>query len=347
MKSPISLTTIILLLAVSSLSATTRYVWQDSPSPGPPYTSWVTAARVIQDAVDVAAPGDEIIVTNGLYATGGRAVYGTMTNRVAVDRPLTLRSVNGPQVTVIQGAQAPGGGNGDGAIRCVYLTDGASLSGFTLTNGATQSFTGDHETDSGGGLWCESATAVVSNCVLTGNSAWILGGGAYCGMTYMCTLNNCTLTGNSAGCGGGAACGILNNCMLSGNSAEEEGGDLVPPFAPVVGLEAGLESGVRAVAHLGNCGTDVGAGIAQDRDVGNLLAVDQDPDVEVLAGDPRPAFDEERTADHPLFGQVVEAAGERVVLTKSLGNMDSPPLRRGPRLRSLEFECDEAEAGEV
>src|SRR5207302_82755 len=83
---------------------------------------------------DAAMAGDEVVVTNGIYAAGGRAVYGTMTNRVAVDKPLALRSVNGPQFTIIQGRWLPSTTNGDGAIRCAYLTNGASLSGFTVTN---------------------------------------------------------------------------------------------------------------------------------------------------------------------------------------------------------------------
>jgi hypothetical protein len=101
-----------------------------------------------------------VLVTNGIYATGGRAIVGGVTNRVAVDKPLILRSVNGPEVTVIHGSRY----NWETGERCVYLTGEASLSGFTLTNGgAANSY--------GGGLYCESASGVVSNCVLTGNFA--------------------------------------------------------------------------------------------------------------------------------------------------------------------------------
>src|SRR5438477_3213262 len=102
------------LALVSPISAATFYVDVNSLNATPPFTNWATAATNIQDAVDVALGDDEIVVTNGIYANGGRAVYGTMTNRVAVDRPLTLRSVNGPEFTVIQGGRLPDSNNGDG-----------------------------------------------------------------------------------------------------------------------------------------------------------------------------------------------------------------------------------------
>jgi hypothetical protein len=250
MKTQLPLTVAVAVVVAANIStvpAATLYVSLASPNPTPPYTNWATAAHVIQDAVDAAAPGDEIVVTNGIYATGGRVV-GTnlLANRVAVDKPIALQSVNGPQFTIIQGAKAPGGGNGEGAIRCVYLAGGASLSGFTLTNGATRAVD-DYPTyygeSRGGGVWCEATNAVVSNCVVAGNSAEF-GGGAAGGTLYHCTLTgnsagaagggaqggtlyNCTLTGNSASAGawyGGAASGTLYNCTLTGNSAYQGGG---------------------------------------------------------------------------------------------------------------------------
>ena len=201
-----------LLLAGANLPAATHYVSLGSTNSTPPFTNWVTAANNIQDAVAAASAGDDVVVTNGVYAGG-----------VAVTNPLVLTSVNGAQFTVIDGGATN---------QCASLTEGASLTGFTLTNGYAND-------GNGGGVWCASTNASLTNCTLTGNSA-TNGGGAYNGTLYNCTLTgnsahegggafivtlfNCTLTGNSAIWGGGAHRSTLNNCTLSGNSANNDGG---------------------------------------------------------------------------------------------------------------------------
>src|ERR1019366_8242200 len=230
-----------------------------------PYTSWATAATNIQDAVDAAQSGATILVSNGVYATGGRAVNGGITNRVAVTRPVTVRSVNGPAVTVIQGYQVPGTTNGDSAIRCVYLTNGAALVGFTVANGATSG--------NGGGLYCESTNAFASNCVIIGNSASGNGGGTYYGTlsncvlkgnsvsflggggSYESTLNNCLITRNS---GGGSMMGTLNNCVVSLNTAYGIGSDHGSGVSYGVQNNCTIVSNTGAgagayYAHLNNC----------------------------------------------------------------------------------------------
>jgi len=219
----------VLILPTSSAPATVYYVDVNSTGQLPPYTNWATAATVIQDAVDTAISGDLILVTNGNYKVGGRAVYGAATNRVTVDRAVTVQSVNGPDSTAIEGdGGAMWPGSIPSGIRCVYLTNGATLIGFTLTNGASRG-TGDLTNEqSGGGIWCEAGSVTISNCVLTRNFANRLGGGVFRG-----TLNSCLLVSNTAYYSGGGAYGsILQNCTINSNSTVR---DFVGPGGAIGG----------------------------------------------------------------------------------------------------------------
>src|SRR6185436_13213160 len=103
---------------------------------------------------------------NGIYSAGLRSVDAVSgTNHVAVIKPVMVRSVNGPALTVIRGVRSD---DDTLAVRCVYLTNDASLSGFTLTNGGL----------AGAGIWFGSRSAMASNCVLTGNGTTYSPGGA-------------------------------------------------------------------------------------------------------------------------------------------------------------------------
>ena len=141
-----------------------HYVAATSGNPVAPYTSWATAATNIQDAVDVAATGRDNF----------RDQRGS-TPPSTVDTPL-----------IVAKRQRPGRHRNQwrwhGAVPLPHQQRGDG--GLHLDQWCAEN---------GGGVYCESTSAVLTNCVLTGNSADYDGGGAYGG-----TLNNCTLTGNSA-----------------------------------------------------------------------------------------------------------------------------------------------------
>ena len=188
----------------------------------PPYNTWGRAATNIQDAVDSAPAGAFIFVSNGVYATGGRAVYSNLLNRVAVTRPMIIQSMNGPGVTTIKGV----GPVGTNAVRCVYLTNDAVLIGFTLTNGATRSTGGWEQEKCGGGAWLASG-AVLSNCVVAGNEANMDGGGIFvesADRELQATVFNSQISGNVAKRGAGAFRGRVYGCRYEGNRASGEGG---------------------------------------------------------------------------------------------------------------------------
>src|SRR5438445_1465959 len=199
-----------LLIHCSCSTAANLYV---SPLGGNvlPFADWSNAATNIQDAIDAATAGDVVWVTNGIYSSGGKVMAGDLNNRVVLDKAVTVQSVNGPALTVIQGAIAT---NGPAAVRCAWLTNGAVLKGFTIQGGATRTSGDIYALASGGGVWCASTNATVANCMIITNAANAYGGGLYQGSLY-----NSLVRGNTATLGGsGTASSTLNNCTIVGNS---------------------------------------------------------------------------------------------------------------------------------
>ena len=214
-----------------------------------PFASWSTAATNVQDAVDAVPWGGVVNISDGAYATGGRPSSGsTLMNRVCLERPVTLRSSNGPSFVTLRGRwNSPEEAAGPDAVRGVCLDHPqARLEGVRVENGATELF-GDQY---GGGVFCRYAESVVSNCVVRGCVAASDGGGLYGGTAYDSTLSD-----NQADAGGGAAAATLKRCVLFGNTAVwygggAFGGSLVNCL--VHNNDAGTAGGV-AEAMLFNC----------------------------------------------------------------------------------------------
>ncbi|HBA85718.1 MAG TPA: hypothetical protein DCZ95_16675 [Verrucomicrobia bacterium] len=187
-----------------------------------PYGSWATAARTIQEAIDASMPGDTVWVTNGIYASGASAMLNfPATNRVTINGPIAVRSVNGPDYTVIV---AEGSSFDATRMRGVYLSTNSALIGFTVTKGCVM--------DNGGGAYV-SAGAVLEDCIVTRNVGYPYGGGIYCapgGTSRYCIVeyNSTNRYALSAHGGGGIYCngGTIENCLIISNRATTFAGGL-------------------------------------------------------------------------------------------------------------------------
>jgi hypothetical protein len=265
---------LLLFCVVSGAAPNTYYVDASRPDDSGKGVSWADAKKTIQAAVDLCPAGYIVMVTNGTYNTGGALApdfsnSGTtyiaeLTNRVCITNAVTVKSVNGPDVTFIVGAAGSNGSNDVDSVRGAYLIDGARLDGFTVTNGYTID-TSSSMDGMGGGIWA-GANSVATNCIITGCLANNVGGGAYMyfgghldncrvernrarsstggvhggsmnnstirnnssyqvGGTQSCDLNRCIVRDNlSQTYGGGCGCGILSNCLIVDNKAKYGGG---------------------------------------------------------------------------------------------------------------------------
>ncbi|MHC4556934.1 MAG: C10 family peptidase [Planctomycetota bacterium] len=172
----------------------------------------------IQQAIDVAVPGDAVVVLRGFYTGEGNRDLDFK------GKAITVRSEdpNDPNLVIIDC-----NGTADNPHRGFefhsYETPLSVLDGLTITGGYYER---------GGGIYCgDCARPTVINCTFRENSA-SLGGGMYNNSNP--TLTNCTFSANSADGGGGiynngeeSGCNpILNNCNFYRNIVSHNGGGM-------------------------------------------------------------------------------------------------------------------------
>jgi parallel beta-helix repeat protein len=201
----------------------------------------VNPGESIKAAIDASSNGDEIEVAPGTYNEAinfnGKAVR--------------LYSSSGPDVTTID---ANGVADANHVVKCVNSEDANTiLEGFTITGGNAQGSSSPDPDFRGGGMYNESSSSTVTNCIFSGNSAYYFGGGMFNKLSNP-TVTNCTFYNNTANwdgggmfndysnptvtnctftkSSGGGMCNsegsnpTVSNCSFTGNSADFDGGGM-------------------------------------------------------------------------------------------------------------------------
>ncbi|NCC52951.1 MAG: choice-of-anchor D domain-containing protein, partial [Spartobacteria bacterium] len=203
------------------------YVDASRPDDSGDGASWATAKKTLQAGVDTVSATGTVWVTNGVYDAGGVAAPGlALTNRVCMTNAITVRSVNGAEVTVIEGASSAGS-TGPAAVRCAYLTNGAQLVGFTLTNGYTAAAGDQWAEQSGGGVLLYT-NCIVNNCILRNNTAERFADGAL--LYEGGALDNCLVMQHEYGIFAQKG-GVARNCT----SVQNDYGLYINGFSPEIG----------------------------------------------------------------------------------------------------------------
>ncbi len=162
--------------------------------------------ETIQEAIDFSLNGAEVIISDGTYKGEGNK------NLDYYGKAITLRSVNGPEATIID-CENDGWGfwfeNGEGPD--------SRLEGLSITNGDDT------------GIYCKyHSSPSISNCILRNNHTDNYGGGM-CLWSSNSHVSCCEIYDNSARSGGGiytGSEGLFENCIISNNSSLNEGGGI-------------------------------------------------------------------------------------------------------------------------
>jgi hypothetical protein len=173
-------------------------------------------ASTIQAGIDLAAPGDEVLVGPGVYTGAGNR------NLDLHGKIIAVRGEAGAAATIIDCAQA-----GRGFMLIGLFGSEAVIEGFTIENGSSGA-----GVEGGGGIFIAGGAPTIRNCVLTHNTArgesYSGGGGglvAYSASSLIvgCTFTENTVTGDVGALGGGLAAHtsalVIRDCLFERNTA--------------------------------------------------------------------------------------------------------------------------------
>ena len=212
-------------------------------------TSWATAKKDLQVALDLADAGDEIRVASGTYYPTAAPDDSTTDDRnkaFHLDKNVVLKGSYDP-ATEMQDYTNPSILSGDLGILdytsdnayhvfiTVNLSDATTIDGFTISDGnadKTNSLTYSSQTFFqlyGGGLYNISSSPTITNSTFSGNRSLIYGGGMYNNSSSP-TIIFSIFSGNDAATAGGglynnsSSSPTITNSTFSGNSANNGGG---------------------------------------------------------------------------------------------------------------------------
>ena len=185
--------------------------------------SWETAFATIQKGIDVANPGDTVIVGDGIYTGPGNRDLDFL------GKQITVRSENGPDNCIISC-------NFEGRGFYFHNDEDASsvADGFTIVAG-TPYYCDPCDpccampiSTYGGGIKCEyDSSPIIRNCIISDSYA-SFGGGVYC--TGSPTIMNCLIYNNSGVNGAGIWVSTnmkILNCTIVDNSSWNSGSGAV------------------------------------------------------------------------------------------------------------------------
>lgn len=185
------------------------------------------ATCTLRDAVTTACNGSTITFdTAGVFATPQTITLGGTELSVARNVTINAPSAAGNHVTV----------SANNASRVFAIQSGktVSISNLTISNG--HAIIGALFANEGGGIYNDHGTLMLTNCVLSGNTADDSGGGifnnGFTSGSASTTVTGCTFSGNTAVNGGGlynygdtgTATMNISNSTFAGNTATGQGG---------------------------------------------------------------------------------------------------------------------------